>query len=267
MLKNIMSSKKQTFSKSDWKIYNYLIDANNDWRKSSITQVSKKIGVSNAAITRFCQKINFSGWKECQNTYKMEKENSSFYEGVEQSLNEIIYSLSRTDEQLNKESLKIIAKKIISTNRVFLYGESFTMILAKYFQMKLNKISINATYVNVASESGSILPKENSVHIMISTSGMNPNIKFAVEKLRTISVKNQTVYSIGARKYCNVEDEVNEHVNGLFFQANNQNQFELPSLANHVIQYILDILFKYVYEENEEYNNYLIERFAVRKIR
>ncbi len=267
MLKDRMSIKKEDFTSTDIKIYNFINDKSNSTHfLKSITQISKKIGVSNAAITRFCQKVQFRGWKELQNQLKFElNQNKTKYDGVSKEVHQMIYSLSRTDKIISKEAIKLIAKKILSSDYIFIYGEAFTKIQARMFRLKLNKININAQDFEVAGETGFILPKDNSTHIFISMSGMNPNVKHAVNKLTTIKMNNQSIYTIGSTLFSNVSNLINEHIGGEFIQDNMQDPYELPSMASFVTQYILDRIFDEVYENNSDYNKKLIQKFAKAK--
>ncbi|TCG10647.1 MurR/RpiR family transcriptional regulator [Mycoplasma todarodis] len=216
MLKDRMSIKKEDFTATDLKIYNFINkESNSKHFMKSMTQISKVIGVSNAAITRFCQKVQYSGWKELQGKLKYElKERTSKYDGVSREVHQMIYSLSRTDKAINKDAIKMVAKKILESDFIFIYGEAFTKIQAQAFRLKLNKININAQDFEVAGETGFILPKNNSVHIFISMSGMNPNVKRAVNKLTTVQMHNQSIYTIGSTPNSNVIDLINEHIGG-----------------------------------------------------
>ncbi|NQZ28789.1 MAG: MurR/RpiR family transcriptional regulator [Mycoplasmatales bacterium] len=269
MLKDRMSIKKEDFTSTDLKIYKFINNENNSKHfMKSITQISEVIGVSSSAITRFCQKVQYSGWKELQGKIKYEmKERTSKYDGVSKELHQMIYSLSRTDKSINKKAISIIANKILEADFIFIYGEAFTKIQAHAFRLKLNKININAQDFEVAGETGFILPKKNSIHIFISMSGMNPNVKRAVNKLTTIKMANQSIYTVGATPNSNVSNLINEHIGGEFIQANSQDPYELPSTAGYVTQYILDRIFDEVYDNNSESNKKLIQKFAKVKSR
>ncbi|MCP4336834.1 MAG: MurR/RpiR family transcriptional regulator [Mycoplasma sp.] len=264
MIKDRMSIKKTEFTQTDNKIFKF-IDSNKNSRTllKSITQVSKIIGVSSAAITRFCQKLQFNGWKELQNNLKYEISSvTNKYDGVSKDIHQMIYSLSRTDKSINESTIKIIAQKILNSDFVFIYGEAFTKIQASAFRLKLNKINIVAQDFDIAGQTGYILPKKNSVHIFISMSGMNPNVKRVVNKLNSIKVENQSIYTVGSTPHSNVMDKINEHVGGEFIQNNSQDPYELPSMAGYITQFILDKIFNNVYDNNSDYNKKLIQQFA-----
>ncbi|CAM9112581.1 MurR/RpiR family transcriptional regulator [Mycoplasma todarodis] len=258
MIKNIIKMHESRLTKIDKKISQYLLkNYNLKTFNMSITKLAEKIEVSPSAITRFCQRIELPSFPTLQMKCINELNSVQKYEGVDDDLKDIIYSLSRTSEIINKDSIKLIAKKIIQTNNVYIYGESFTMVLADQFKRKLNKINIQASSFNVASDLGLVLPKKHSTHILVSMSGMNPNIKRAAKKLDQKTV-GQTIFSIGSSKYSNINDYVNEHIGGEYFQNNEQHPIELPSVASIVSEFILNKIFKEVYQYNADKNKALI---------
>ncbi len=258
MVKNIIKMHESKLTKLDKQIASYLLkNYTLETFNLSITRLAQKIEVSPSAITRFCQRIELPGFPTLQMKCINELKSIKRYDGVDDDLNDIIYSLSRTSELINIESIKLIANKIIKTNNVYIYGESFTMVLADQFKRKLNKINIQASSFNVASDLGLVLPKKNSTHILVSMSGMNPNIKRAAKKLNQVT-PGQSIFSIGSSKYSNIIDYVNDHIGGEFFQSDEQHPIELPSVASVVSEYILNKIFKEVFKCNIEKNKALI---------
>ncbi len=127
MLLDRIKFHEKNFTKSDFKISKWLLDEKIREIPSNIVVVSTMIGVSSSAITRFCQKIKLKGWNELLFNLNEEKNNKKVKK-INQTLNNIIYSLSRTENQININTIKVIAKKIKEAKYVFLYGESFTEI-------------------------------------------------------------------------------------------------------------------------------------------
>ncbi|WP_168380664.1 MurR/RpiR family transcriptional regulator [Mycoplasma todarodis] len=266
MLKARLLSNKTEYTKSDRKIADYLItNYNEKTAKMSITQLGKALNVSAAGITRFCQKLKMRGFKEFQNEMFTElnlikaKESS----GLPPVAKEIIISLEKTSQIMNYDEIHLVAEKIWKTKNVFIYGEAFTHLLAQTLSRKLNKINIPSTYYNVASDIGMILPKNNSVHIFISTSGKNPNTRKVVKKICTNQkTEKQMIVSLTASKNTNIEEYENSHINGAFFDTSGIDPYELPSISAIVIQYIMDVLFKEVYLKNKKQNDKIIREIS-----
>ena len=268
MLRDKIEFNKNKFTKTDKKIKDWILkDSSRDLFDKSISLTSQKIGVSPSAITRFCHKIKLSGWNELQIIFKKEQTNTKGYQKISNEINDIIFSLSKTEKNLSKESIKLITKKILNSNNVIIYGESFTEILAMRFSRKLNKIGISSQTLNVASDLGIIMSKKNTVHILLSMSGMNPNIKYATNKILNTKYIDQTLFSIGSNNYSNIKNVVNDFINGEFYQTNDINPYELPYVADFVMEYILNKIFSSVYFYNKNDNDKLIKEISKEKIR
>ncbi len=194
MLKDLFGFHKGKFTKTDHKISKWVLK-NKLKLSNNIAQTSKDINVSPSAITRFCQKINLSGWGGLlfliKKNWKKPKKSTDSNE-----LNDIIFSLSRTEKLITPEVVELLVKMIEKSEHVYLYGESFTYLAATQFSRKLNKIGIVSRVFNVASDLAIIMPKNNGVHIMISMSGMNPNIKSAAKKLIIAAKKGKIFFQL-----------------------------------------------------------------------
>ncbi len=262
MLKTRISTNKNEYTKAERKISDYILTHyNKQTAKLSITQLANLLDVSPAGITRFCQKLKMRGFKEFQNELITELNLTEMKRssGLPSALQEIMISLEKTNEILNYEELILVANKILETNNVYVYGEAFTHLMAQTLSRKLNKINILSTCYNVASDIGMILPKENSVHIFISTTGQNPNIRRAVTKIcANQKTSKQIIVSLTSSRSTNIEEYENAHINGVFFDTTGEDSFELPSVSAIVIQYIMDTLFAEVYSKNKELNDKII---------
>ncbi|NQZ29355.1 MAG: MurR/RpiR family transcriptional regulator [Mycoplasmatales bacterium] len=262
MLKTRISTIKNEYTKSERKIADYILsNYNKKTGELSITQLANLLSVSPAGITRFCQKLKMRGFKEFQNELLTELNltETKGSSNLPSTLQEIIISLEKTNEILNYNELTLVANKIWETNNVYVYGEAFTYLMAQTLSRKLNKINIPSTYYNVASDVGMILPKENSVHIFISTSGQNPNVRRVVKKIcANKRINKQIIVSLTASRTTNIEDFENAHINGVFYDTTGDDSFELPSVSAIVIQYVMDTLFAEVYSKNKEFNDKII---------
>ncbi len=267
MLRDRINFHSKEFTKNDNKICTWLLKEDKGLLPSNIIAAAELMGVSTSALTRFCQKIQLKGWNELVFSLKQETKEKDKSRASNQTLNDIIYSLSRTENSLNKNAIQLLAKKINEKEHVYLYGESFTELASIQFTTKLNKIGISTRVFNVASDTAIIMPRKNSIHIMISMSGMNPNIKAVVNKIQKQAKEKQIIYAIGSTKYSNVANDVNEFIGGEYYQSSALDPYELPDIANYIITYILNKLFDAVYIANKESNDESISNIAKRKER
>ncbi len=266
MLKDLMQFHQKRFTKTDKKICDWISQAKKEL-PNNIVDASSVIQVSPSAITRFCQKINLKGWNELVFSIKKENELISKKRTNNNTLNDIVYSLSLTEDKLNKKAIELLCKIITKSEHVYLYGESFTELAATQFARKLNKIGISTTVFNVASDLAIIMPRNNAVNIVISMSGMNPNIKAAAKKIQHNSKEKQKIFAIGSTGYSNIRDYVNEYIGGEFYQSSASDQYELPSVAGYVLTYILNTIFEGVYNSDVDKHAKIITDIAKEKKR
>jgi DNA-binding MurR/RpiR family transcriptional regulator len=226
--------------------------------------LSKEINVSVSAINRFSKKLGFQGFKDLksiilyqQKIYNNLKENNPFY-------NDVQFSFNESNKKINIKEIEFIVQKIIDKKNIYFYGESFTYILAEYISRKFNKINYKSRTYNVASDLSIILPQKNVVHIFISNSGKNPNIKKACEKIQQKN-QNQIIISITSSSNSNIKKNSNSHVHGSFYSSIEQDEFELPSISQYITQYILDIIFNNVYKKNKTIHSLNISNISKEK--
>lgn len=105
ILNGIIQIKAQynTFNETERKIADYIINNTRDLIYSTISEVSEKLQVSDATISRFCKKINLKGFQELKITLATE-----LTEGLDNNY---------ANEQINKEDTeKTIISKVFKAN-------------------------------------------------------------------------------------------------------------------------------------------------------
>lgn len=143
---------------------------------STVLELSKNIGVSTASIVRFCQKINFKGYKDLQEyinkiilselslPIKFEKkiikqeqkkmDNDMLINAMNNSINNII----ETYEKLDVDVTKDVVKEIVSCKKVYVIGLRESYALAHYMYTRLITI---LPKVEILNGDGSLLFPEN----------------------------------------------------------------------------------------------------------
>lgn len=224
----------------------------------SIEEVAKIINVSPSAITRFCQKNGFSGFKDFNLLLKQ-------YQNPENKLNYLQNSLTKTIDHLNYNKLKFMAQKMFEAKRVYILGEAFTYLQGLILERKLLRLNIDAKTLNVASEISLILPKEKSVYLFISHSGKNPNIKIAAEKLLWNKKSRPIIFSISASEVNNIEHYSNESLNGHTMKIMQLTETELPSNSLIVAQVLIDYLFLEIFNLDKKFHAELLQKLHMAK--
>ena len=259
MIEKLIKENKYKFTKAEKNLSNWILK--NNWNKKSITKISKESGESIATINRFAKKNGFVGFKDMKSLSTFHKQNYKNYINNNFYLNDVFYSYKETSKKLPIDEINFIVKKILEKRKIYFYGQSFTFILSNYVARKFMKINFNVEIFNTSSDLSIILPNKDVVHIFISNSGRNPNIKKACKKIYNED-KNQTIISLSASSKNNIQEYSNSYINNFFYSSIDQDPFELPFISYYINQYVLDIIFNLVYEKNLQKNKEIIESIS-----
>lgn len=252
-------------TKREKEISERLLQENFEFNKLSITRLAKKIGASVSAINRWCNKLGFEGYKDFIASIKSQQKFDTNYSHLEnETSKDIVYSISTTESTFRYSELMLVLKEIKKGKEIIFYGESFTFLQSEYYARLLRKINVRTSILNVASDISLILPNENAIHIFVSMSGKNPNVKRAFEKLTDNNQKMFTV-SISANKTTNISNKVNAELHGFFYQSIDIDNYELPIVAKLTTDYILMQLFIHIYMDDEPKYNKIIKNIAKEK--
>lgn len=253
---NLLTNSEKNLSK--WII-------NNDWIAKSIVEISTESGHSISTINRFCKKIGFLGFKEMKALKVFHQKNYNDISVLDNfCVKDIIYSLKETAKSISQSEIDFIGNKIIDKQKIYFYGESFTFIIAQYISRKFSKINFESRALNVSSDLSLIIPIKDAVHIFISNSGRNPNIKLACKKIFA-SKDKPFIVSITSSNKNNIEKMTNSFINGSFYSSINQDNYELPFVCQYISQYILDAIFNNVYFKKREYHAQIINNISKKK--
>lgn len=121
------------FTKTDWKIVQYIKKNTMDFIDLSAQELAKKIGTSDASIIRFAQKVGYSGLNELK--YTMQKELNKGSSSVHHS----DYSMLMNDNKMlidslfnltNPNDIDRLREKMLSAKRIFIVGLDFNKYVA-----------------------------------------------------------------------------------------------------------------------------------------
>lgn len=182
----------------------------------SITLLARKLKVSPASITRFCQKLNYSGFSELKYNIAnnalvpLEKEEKlSTKDSVGNIINKLIY-LNQTailDSliHLNQDLINAAAKAICSAKTVHIYAEGGPGSTANYTYQLFLKIGIPCNHFTDTQLAmiAAMQLKPKDVVICISRTGQSQNMMRAVNLAKTGKV---TIIGITASTESNLVD-------------------------------------------------------------
>ncbi|WP_342268725.1 MurR/RpiR family transcriptional regulator [Spiroplasma endosymbiont of Aspidapion aeneum] len=202
-LKNIYyTSGNETFRGIAKYLLNNSKDSFNDF---SIMKLSKKTFTSPATITRFCNELEYEGFKElhfllkikggeyvqkddCSSKTNMDIESSLFFK------DNLISSLKKTfDNNINK--LAIIKDKISSDKRIYFFGIGNNNFLMKTVVHTLIRLDFNVIYSSIIEQQSSYVEnmKSDDFAIVISMSLSDP---FFYELSKNLKIKKTPCYYI-----------------------------------------------------------------------
>ena len=187
---SLIKTKLDTFTKSERKIAEYILENHNDILDATITELAEKINTSDASIARFCKTLGCKGYQDFK--IRLAKEILPKYKQLNVSIekndtpeilcqkifNCEIATLHENLEIVNVDTLKKAAEHIKSADHVEIFGSGGSFIIGQDIKHKFLKIGIRCSVISdidMQSMSASLL-KKGDVVIGISHSGGTKSI-------------------------------------------------------------------------------------------
>lgn len=185
-ISNRISRNFRVLSSNEKKIADYILKNIDFVAKSSITNLSKMIGTSNAAISRFCTKLDYQSFSELKTMLRHEQS----YEIAPSSPSQIVsyYNqiLQSSSELIESSSLAAFVTTIKRAQRVLICGIGNSGLSAQEFKNELCRMGISADAVIDPHQmlmSASLLSEEDFM-IVISNSGATEAVIRACKKAK-----------------------------------------------------------------------------------
>lgn len=127
------------FTKTDWKIVQYIKKHTNDFIVMSAQELAKAIGTSDASIIRFAQKVGYSGLNELK--YTMQKElnkntSSSNHSDYSSLLQDVTLLLESLFQITNPTDMDTVRNMMLKARRIFIVGLNFNQNVAEIIAHK-----------------------------------------------------------------------------------------------------------------------------------
>ena len=136
-----MELKKETFTKKEMIIYNLLHNDLEVILRSSATDLSKNYHVSQATITRFCQKLGYDGFNEFKfDVFRYQKQGSDSFLQDDNSLDIYIRLINIIKQSIDYEKMGQLVDDIIRAESVYISGFHKSSLPAKMLQYNLFKL-------------------------------------------------------------------------------------------------------------------------------
>jgi DNA-binding MurR/RpiR family transcriptional regulator len=182
----------ELFTCTEAELAKYIIENTDEVSQLSISQIAKKLHISPATITRFCQKISFSGFNEFRHELKRyidlrnkptttsDIKEIDYFSKLYQNHLEIIETTFR---KITYPDIQQAVSLLTHAKKVHVYGIGNSGIAAQEFKWKFFRIGVNVESITDPHQAvmDASLSTENSLIIGISVTGETKEIIRAVK--------------------------------------------------------------------------------------
>ncbi|MEE6450805.1 ROK family protein [Gottfriedia acidiceleris] len=179
----IIESNQSQLTKREQIIAKYIISNLESVPNKTISELSRQIKVSEATITRFCQKLEFGSYNNLRLLAKEASVSTRIHEQSDlTSLTELKQTyIDMLDKFNSLHQVKDIQKsigKMVQSKQIYLYGLNEMALIAEQLKFKLMKlgISVNSFISSYQLEMSTNSLTKDTVVIGMSVSGYSPEI-------------------------------------------------------------------------------------------
>lgn len=164
------------FTKTDWKIVQFIKTAPQEFLTGSAQSLAAKINVSDASIVRFTQKVGFSGLSELKYTLQNELEKESTiishnsYTLLMQDYNILIEALFKL---IKPDHIDILRKQLLAAKRIYIVGLDQNRNVAELATNKFTLLGMDVQAITTrdALKFRASLATQEELFIIITFSG------------------------------------------------------------------------------------------------
>lgn len=198
----------EKFTSSEADLAKYIIAHSDEVSQLSISQIAKKIHVSPATITRFCQKISFSGFNEFRHELKRyidlrnkptatsDIKEIDYFSKLYQNHLEIIETTFR---KITYPDIQQAVALLNQAKKVHVYGIGNSGIAAQEFKWKFFRVGVNVESITDPHQAvmDAALTTEDSLVIGISVSGKTKEV---IDAVKIAKQQGATILAITSEK-------------------------------------------------------------------
>lgn len=238
----LMENHKTSFTKSENKVYSYILDHFSDVMYLSLTEIAMACETGESTVLRFCRKMGFKGYQDFKfalaqelATYQEPNKEESFVEKIKQNMQE---SLQNTSTLIDQQELENAIQALYHKNDVVVYGISSSAIAGQDMQNRLMRIGKN---IEVVADphlqiTRAVSMNEQSLIVAISLTGSTKDIVDAVKQ-----AKARGAEVIAITNYSN--SPLTKYADHVLLTAAKENPLDSGSLVSKVSQlYVIDLL-------------------------
>lgn len=164
-----IKSKLNEMTKSERQVASYCMAHLNDFAFLTLDVIAKKIGTSTTSVIRFCRRLDFSGYKQLQNSVRVEikehpalpdkfgrtAQGNSRNDLLIKTVNEDIACIHKTFSEISIRDIAVAVKNISESDRVFVFGMRESFAIAHYAYTRFLTVR-NDVYLLNAGYNGEI---------------------------------------------------------------------------------------------------------------
>ncbi|MFH0068636.1 MurR/RpiR family transcriptional regulator [Peribacillus sp. NPDC056705] len=180
------------FTKTEEELANYILQRPEEVSQLTISQIAKKLHISPATITRFCQKLAFSGFNEFKHELKRFVDLRNTPKNMK-NIKQVDYFAKLYQDHLGiidntfhittYDDIQKAVSYLTQANKIHVYGIGSSGIAAQEFKSKFFRIGLAVEAITDPHQSmmDAALSNENSVVIGISISGTTKEVISSVK--------------------------------------------------------------------------------------
>lgn len=170
-----IQNKQNQFSKSEWKVADFISHHPEKIETFTISKVAEQSGTSTSAVLRFCQTIGFNGYKDFrfEMINDLHQQHHSFNENdlfakLTNEYNKVINQMS----QINNKSFDSLIDDILKQPHIFILGMYYSSLPAQALSMGLLDLGITChvgnDYINSSHLINNIQDDDLFIHFSIN---------------------------------------------------------------------------------------------------
>lgn len=180
------------FTKTEEELAKYILERPEEVSQLTISQIAKKLHISPATITRFCQKLAFSGFNEFRHELKrfvdLRKTPKNMKDIKQVDYFAKLYQdhlgiIDNTFHITTYDDIQKAVSFLTQANKIHVYGIGSSGLAAQEFKSKFFRIGLSVEAITDPHQSmmDAALSDQNSVVIGISISGTTKEVIRAVK--------------------------------------------------------------------------------------
>ncbi|MBF6632531.1 MurR/RpiR family transcriptional regulator [Microbacterium sp. APC 3898] len=238
----LMEQHKHTFTKSEHKIYDYILSHPDKVLYHSLTELSEYSKVAEATVLRFFRKLGFKGFQDFKFLFAQEVPQANHAPQDESFVHRIRYNIVQaiedSSEVVDLGTLEKCINAIDASQDVVIFGIGSSGIAGLDMQNRLMRIG---KHVNAITDSHFQIMRasslnENSVVIAISLTGSTKDI---VDAVKLAKEKKATV--IALTNY--VKSPLTKYADHVLLSSAKESPLDSGSLVSKIAQlYLIDLI-------------------------